>query len=740
MPNLKDIQDSALAKVNSLTTSLKFSKDDFFADLFGDGFGVSVEANPIAMLVTIFKSLKGYDWLIDKIAQFIAKVLPGLEWSVKGVLLANLKAMTTCSINPLITKKIIKNGAVFDINRIDLLNMFAYSPLDSASSQNQKKFDPKRNYYYFGCSKDDGVNYVDDLRNARDFNAVLWYAKNTPNERIVWRRKKDLGTDITMVKRNIGGTVTWYKQPKSNGIVTIEFSKTSASISDSENNPMNIQEPMDNCMHVFIGCNVPLNSDTAEQIRSEISENTRMVYAYDELLEELADIKSMIDEYYNILLDKEIEGDAAFSSQMMQGDSSIIDGVPNYAEEAMRFDGRINGLYKEYENEIATIEKLSKVIRTASPTTTLSAELDGIASYNFPLASANGYTFTIPSDLMESTRKKVILEKMSNLRSLDNLGDGEYPSAQSNYYYMHPLVEFNTDFVLSMDPLFDSKVVTAQLIDALTGVVRYCTDAGGNVKASFQMQFMEAQIRELVEKIIRRDSAVVNDCFFSFTNDAYNSMLQQVEMGRAGLYSFNGINAQSIPSAEEILSDLNTLSSDATKEEIQSAISSTLFKAVSSCNPHDPGNLNAVFGLESSGANENILTTLLEKLVYVIVTIVVSPKVYILMMLNMHIMGQDGNFDLQKYIEQFKDMIIELIQTIKNMILDWFINELNTLISELASQLAVKLVLEQYQYYINLLKKCLMCIKIHRSEYDWAMDDVDYADITALTEYANEEC
>ena len=131
MPNLKDIQDSALAKVNSLTTSLKFSKDDFFADLFGDGFGVSVEANPIAMLVTIFKSLKGYDWLIDKIAQFIAKVLPGLEWSVKSILLANLEAMVSCSINPVITRKLILEGTVFDVKKIDILNIFNYSPLDT---------------------------------------------------------------------------------------------------------------------------------------------------------------------------------------------------------------------------------------------------------------------------------------------------------------------------------------------------------------------------------------------------------------------------------------------------------------------------------------------------------------------------------------------------------------------------------------------------------------------------------
>ena len=77
----------------------------------------------------------------------------------------------------MITKRLIQEGTVFDLNQIDLLNMFRYSPLDTSSSA--LAFNPRRNYYYFGCTPEDGINYIDDLKDARDFNAVLWYAKNT---------------------------------------------------------------------------------------------------------------------------------------------------------------------------------------------------------------------------------------------------------------------------------------------------------------------------------------------------------------------------------------------------------------------------------------------------------------------------------------------------------------------------------------------------------------------------------
>ena len=97
---------------------------------------------------------------------------------------------------------------------------------------------------------------------------------------------------------------------------------------------------------------------------------------------------------------------------------------------------------------------------------------------------------------------------------------------------------------------------------------------------------------------------------------------------------------------------------------------------------------------------------------------------------------------LQKFISQFKGMIAELVQSIKNEILDWFIDQLNILIKDIAAQLAVTLVAEQYEYYVNLFNRCVKCLRLHGSEYDWNMDDVDYADITGMTEYsrAPEHC
>lgn len=718
MPALKDIQDKVIGQVNGLTAALKLTKQDLVVD--EGGFTV----NPINLLVTLFKSLKGYDWLVDKISQFIVYVLPGLEWSMKSVLLSNLEAMVSCSINPVITKKLILEGTVFDVKKIDILNIFNYSPLDTG--RQLSKYDIRHNNYYFGCTKEDGIEYIDDLKDSRDFNAVLWYCRNTPDERVVWRREKDLGEEMKLDYKTVGGStqLSWYKQVKSNGIVTIEYTRDSNSLRDSEGRPMPIQEPMEDCMHVFIGCNTPLYASNIEQAKAEIESKTVNIAAYDALLEELEAIKR---ETTTRCLD-EVE-------KLQNQVPSERHGIPLYGMYDIDAENKLTALGRK---DTAVANLIADKIKKASKNTTLADELsdcmqtdaDGSLVYFFELAGDNGTEFRISQELASTTRKREIADKVIAQDSVYSV-NGEYPSATSNYYYLHPLVEFNTDFVLSMQ-LFDAKVVASQLIEALTGMYSLSEGFG---RITVQTRFIQAQIRELVEKIITTDVAVVNDCFFSFTNDSYNNLLQQAELARVNLFSLGGNTAQSVPSASEVMDSLNSLSPDATKEEVQSAIAGSIFKAVSSCNPHGPSEI-----VTSAELNVEVLTDIMMKLVYVIVTAIISPKIYILLMMNMKIMEEDVSFDIQKFIAQFKDMVVAVIQSVKNEIMDWFISELNAIVKEIAMQLSTKLILEQYQYYVDLFTRCIECLKLHRHEYDWAMDDVNYADITEMAEYSGEEC
>ena len=705
MATAKQKADDVMAKINGIMTALRIYPDLFAED---GTLSLNLSFSPINLLVDFFKTTRGYDWLVNAIAQFISYSLPALEVGVKGVLLSNIQNMLSCSIKPIITQEMINEGVVFDLNKIDLFNMFSYSPLDKSDNNPGK-------YYYFGCDPEDGIEILDDVKSSRDLNAVLWYAKNTPGERIVWRREMDLNKPFQQKQKSIGG-LSWFKQVKSNGIATIEFNHRSSEVSNSENASILFKEPINNCVHVFIGCCAPVtNSDT---IDAEISAYTRNI-------SELEDLATEVDR-----LDEEVK---------KQRDTNLQTGTEN------GFSGTdLNKIEVDASKDLDTLNKVRHAINGVDVETGESGKNINqiLDSLTINLNSIHE-TLTIDSTFGNTNLIKMKNEKVELIHEREEGRVEYYPTPISNYYYLHPLFEWNTDFIMSVK-LFDEKVVTAQLLDALTNCLDFTGEFGtnGNISVNLQAKFVEAQLRELVTKMIQTDDGTVSDCFFSFTNDSYNALLNEVELAKAGLETLDGTTINEVPSAEDIMSGLNSLSSDASKEEIQSVVAGSLFNAASSTTPRG-GDFDFGVGIDSVlgfNTNMSIIDQLLTKLVYVIVSIIMQPKVYILLMTNLAILGGEPNFDLLKFIQQFKNLIADLIREIKDQILEYFRQKMMEILEELIKKLAVELSVEQYRYYVDLLLHCIECFKLHMNEYDWAQDDVNYADITQLIQENNEEC
>lgn len=690
MPTPQDTKKDVMSKVNSVIAAINLYPN---IDTTNTQLSFSSSANPIDLLLDFFKSTKGYDWLIEKVSEYVAYAIPVMEIAVKGILLSNIRIMLSCSVSPFITEGMIKNGIVFDINQIDLLNIFNFSPLDKSDTNIGR-------YYYFGCDPEDGINTIDDVKQSKDFNAVLWYSKNTPGERVVWRRNMDIGKPYAVKQKGLG----WLKQVKSNGIATIEFNGRSSGLSDAEGNGgFFVQEPISNCIHLFIGNCAPL---TENDHSAEISHCTRIVNQYQKLDKNLDDIAKKIDKgkrnNTSIIIENGANEDALAGVELQaQLDYDLIKKI-KYAIQGIDIASGTNGLPM---NEILD-----------SPTVEFGTIHESL---------------TIDSDLMASNIIQTQADKIDYM-NMDAGTTKNYPSAMSNYYYMHPLFEWNTDYIMSMK-LFDEKVVTAQLLEALTK----CFSLSGSINITPQMQFVQNQLRDLVTRVIETDEGTVSDCFFSFTNDSYNHLLNEVELNRANLVPVNSQTINEVPSAEDIMAGLNSISHDASKEELKSAISSSLFSATSSTKPFTNGPDELSLNIE---ANFSILDQLLTQLVYVLVSAVLQPKIYVLMMANLKFLGNDPNFDLAKFMQQFSDLISQLIKEIRDQILEYFKNELVKIIQELVKILAVRLSLEQYQYYITLLTHCLNCFKLHGNQFDWNDDNVNYADITELTQEQNQEC
>ena len=110
-------------------------------------------------------------------------------------------------------------------------------------------------------------------------------------------------------------------------------------------------------------------------------------------------------------------------------------------------------------------------------------------------------------------------------------------------------------------------------------------------------------------------------------------------------------------------------------------------------------------------------------------------------LINLKIIGRESNFNLEEFLGQYKQLIADLIRSIRDQLLEYLQRELMMIIGDLVKELTVKLSLEQAEYYARLIKKLIACVKRQRSGLDFNIDNVDYSDIyEEIEKPKNDEC
>lgn len=317
--------------------------------------------------------------------------------------------------------------------------------------------------------------------------------------------------------------------------------------------------------------------------------------------------------------------------------------------------------------------------------------------------------------------------EMQNIQNNSN----NYRPIEENYYHNKTIIEFNVDYIMSLK-LFDAKVIAAQLIDQLTSLLTI------DLELSYKQQLIRSEIKKMVQMIVETDDTVVSDCFFTFSNDDYNNMLEKAEMTKAGLFSINGEeNSTQKINGDKLLETLNGINASASQETIQTIIEGSLTeisKELSNVNYEITDKVN--FGVQM-----NFIENLMNNLAYVIANSVLSPKVYLLLLINLELLGRNTNFSLEGFIGQFKQLLVSILREIRDQLIQYLVNELMKMLGDLAKEIALKISVEQAMYYARLIKRLLACIKRKGMTLDWQPDAVDYSDIYETDEEPkNNEC
>lgn len=504
------------------------------------------------------------------------------------------------------------------------------------------------------------------------------------------------------------------KYTKKFGILTLEYSSRTGNVKQSDGNPMQQQTPYDNALHVFFGNVKELPDSERSYLQDKLKDSSKannlgytLIKNVDTLIK---NVHKEIKEGTSIISFKQYM-DVALNGGGITG--PIIQFKSNLTSES--------GIFNDYDAITKKIQDVNNIIET------------GIQNVeNF----VNNNTYSKLTELLDGYCIKAYVKRIGNfLEANENLlylsaKNVSYPEAKQNYYYFHTLLEFNVDYINSLQ-LFDEKVLAAQLITSLFGGIGSLSfTANLGATASWKREYIRDTVSHMVEKAIAGEDFTVSDCFFTFSNDSYNSMLQAAELRQAGLYSKNGEeNGNNTINIENILSGLNGIDEAASQTEqisiIEGAISSAADKISEDTYSSKKG---SQFGISISFI-ESLITNLCTQMVLA----VLSPKVYLLILINLQIFGLTTNFDLKSFIENFLNLIRRIIQSIVNQFIEYLTERIRQYIEDLASKLVVKISFEQVEMYSRLLKQILRHLKallnMGGGKMGWAQDIIGLADI-----------
>lgn len=694
MPNLQQMKSTALTTIDAALAILNKYPN---INSSNSELSFNTSSNPFPMLMDAFKSTAGYNILIRILSKFLLVGLPPMELAVKSVLLASIKNILSCSINPFISRKILMEGIVFNLEQIDLTDTLKYCPTSQNGQYHYFDIKDEATYSDNTISKPDlddegGVfKLPDELKNSKDFNCLLWYMKNRASFREVWG-KKNSNNNKPFEQNDDYYNADSKKCRKGAGIITLEYNERPQSITNAEGGGLGIQTPYNNCIHVFLGNVKEKSNENIINLDNRVKQLSKELQTYNQ---EINNILTTIEGYQK----KEVK----LNKQLQQGKITLTEYKSNVFDKIDLLD--LYEVVGQMHDNLMSEEQYNSIIPRFVDTDALLSLLQQAWSF-------------------VQKRTQCIQERVNAIKS-QRAEKLTYRDIEENYYYNHTLVEFNTDYVMSLR-LFDTKVITAQLIDAMTGLLNI------DLHLSYKQQLIKSEIKKMIDMVVTTDDTVVDDCFFTFTNDDYNAMLGKAELNRMGLFSLNGeSNTETSINADELLANLNEINDSAVQSGDTTVIENIL-TTISKDLATTEDKVKKTTGI-NYGVQMNFIENLMNNLAYVISYAVLSPKVYLLILINLQIMGQETNFNIQEFIGKYKQLIANILRSVRDQLLKYLTDELYKLLGDIATEVAVKIGVEQMEYYKRLMKQIMECFKLQRSRnnLDFNIDDVDYADILA---------
>ena len=332
---------------------------------------------------------------------------------------------------------------------------------------------------------------------------------------------------------------------------------------------------------------------------------------------------------------------------------------------------------------------------------------------------------------------------------------GDYTKHLIQCYNGLTVYEFNYDYIMGMR-LFSPKVVCAKLLDAATNPSYDSTFKIGINKIHDQNEYdyfgNKQRITEIVRKIIETEDTELTDCFFTFDNNQYSSMLQQAEDKRYHQQPYLN-DKTDVVDLSDVYEILQNYPENGTKQEQKTVLSN----AISAATAKVASNQNVYALQDSKKTKLDFATNMLSQLAAILIQSLLSPKVLMVIAVNKQLMGDGGEtFNAEELLNGMKGLVVGIVKELRDLILKKLLDYILDYLGPLAAQLTFKVEKEQYSVYQDILSELLAMLRKGKeysnrlnsvlqallskygdknngkgTDYDLptVLDNVDYADI-----------
>jgi hypothetical protein len=281
--------------------------------------------------------------------------------------------------------------------------------------------------------------------------------------------------------------------------------------------------------------------------------------------------------------------------------------------------------------------------------------------------------------------------------------------------------EFNYDYVMSIK-LFDAKVLAHSLMESVLN-----TNMGLSIGVGMRHQESAETIKEIIKNILETDDSEINDCYYTFDNTKYDSLLRKAEEKRARQQRFGNVT-HNIGLFDSVNDILNEYDANAELHEQIDVLHRAITQAAVTVSEGLPES-------DKFDVEFNFIFDLIEALTTAIVNGILSPKVLMLLEVNQKIMGGTWEkFTLKDLIQALRSIIIAIVKEIRDMVIQELLKLVLKALEPIIQMLGSILLREQLENYsdaiLEIVRNCpFIWFSFGNTYQNTKLDTVDYADI-----------